>query len=102
MKTGKLLKRADRPQRRKPTQKTPCQSCPKGSPENERYCLLSERNNQTLKLFLAARAAGLLNEAEKNDPIIVSNFALLEQLFTHYDHRRNAEAIGTILSTMGK
>jgi len=100
IKTGKPMQRGGVPQRRKPGVRTPCHDCPKKSPANERYCMLSRRNVRTVQLYLASRSGSILNDAEKNDNIILENFALLEHIFMMFEQRQNAESIGLVMARM--
>ena len=104
MKTGRMMMRGDRPQRRRPGVPTPCEksktACPKKSPNNERYCVLSDKNRKTLSLFMAARSTDLILDHEKSDPIIRENFAILGNLLTQIEQRRNAESVGVVISQM--
>src|SRR4051812_34267113 len=53
----------------------PCHNCPKGSPENEENCTLSEKNLATLILYRQMRATGgrCLWDHEAADELLASN-----------------------------
>ncbi len=92
--TGEQIKRRGRPQPRAPGQPTPCNRCPKGSPENAERLKLTTANVLTLRLYLRNRATlGCLNDAERSDELLQRNFAILDTTFRAWEMSQNASAL---------
>ena len=91
--------------------KPPCRSgktCPKGTPETAEKNTLNARNMKTLQLFIKRKATDFItmSQAEREDPIVASNFAVLDGLWREYERIRgeesNAVAFGQIAQIFGK
>lgn len=74
---------------------TPCSSCPKRSPERWETLKLNRRSLATLALYRRSRATGgrALTDAEAADELLLSNFALLDAVFTSWAHSVQQRAI---------
>lgn len=61
---------------------SPCEKCPKQSPDREREFTLSKKNMQTLVLYRQVRATGgaCLTEHERLDPLLSYNLALVDSV----------------------
>jgi len=64
---------------------TPCDQCPKKSPDQEWEFLLNERSMATIELYYASRAMGgaCLGDLA-SDPITVRNFAHVERILSNW------------------
>jgi hypothetical protein len=89
--------------------KPPCRSgktCPKGTPETAEQNTLNSRNMKTIQLFIKRKATGFvsMSELEKNDPIVASNFAVLDGLWREYERQKeeanSASMFGQALQVM--
>lgn len=86
----KVVKRGGVPQARPPGMPTPCHSCPKESPAKAAQLELTAANRQTLRLFLRSRATAgaCLNEEERNDELLLRNFALIDVIFRRWEREQ--------------
>ena len=100
IKTGEQLKRGGNPQKRKPHQPTPCESCPRKNPKNERYTRLWPCNDTTFMLYLAVKGGAQLSSREAEDPIVRRNFAILQIIYDNLV-QRNADELTTTLVNSG-
>lgn len=77
-------------QPRPPGTKTPCLSCPKKSPENAALLELSDPNLATVRLYLRSRATAgaCLNDAEKEDELLLRNLAICDLVFRQYEREQ--------------
>jgi hypothetical protein len=102
LKTGKRRERGGVPQPRPPGAATPCHECPKGSPEREQEHVLTDRNWQTLTLYLRNRALlGLvLSPRERSDALLQRNFAIIDTQIRKQELHEPAEAMS--LSVMSQ
>ncbi len=82
--------RLELPVVRGPGQKTPCDSCPKESPEHAKEIELSPRNWRAWRHYREGRAVGLCDR-ERRDPLVRKHFAMLEALEEQHA-RRQAQA----------
>lgn len=91
---GKRMERGGKPQARLPSQPTPCLHCPKGSPDQERWKVLSLRNWATLRLYLRNRAlhGRALQEHEALDATLQKNFELIDLVFRQHERLEAGEA----------
>jgi len=82
--------RKEQPYLRPPNVATPCQKCPRESPEKAHEYELSDRNYRTLILYRRAKATMFhyLTEAEKTDPLVARNFAALDVLFAEHERQK--------------
>ncbi len=88
-------KREEQPMMRPPNVKTPCNKCAKMSPKEAETFQLNERNQRTCTLYRLAKATNFeyLTKAEKRDPIIAHNFAVLDFLHREHERRRHANEL---------
>ena len=91
--------RTETPYPRLPNVPPPCRSmegCPKGSPEREHESILSSRNVQTVRFYHQVRATSgsCLTPAERRDPILCRNLALLDRLYRQSDEERQQRLLG--------
>lgn len=82
--------RKEVPYARNAGESPPCHKCPKESPERARQIELSEKNWQAYGHYLQAKAVGL-TEAERRDPIVRRNFALIDMLVSERKAEADAE-----------
>ena len=80
---------------------TPCQSCPKQSPERWETLKLNRRSLATLALYRRTRATygRALNDAEARDELLQANFALLDAIFTAWERAASQRAIYDAMTT---
>lgn len=97
--TGKKLERGGRPQRRQKNHATPCQKCPKKSPENERNVTLTHQNRRAFAAFLESRAVGA-PESWKLDATFRRNCAIIGRIYEHWQASQNATDISMVLSQL--
>lgn len=77
----------------------PCYSCPKKSPAEESRITLSPWNRRTLELYFQNRAmGGCLLESQKTDATLRRNFAIIDQLYTHWHASKSADSMGRVLA----
>jgi hypothetical protein len=80
---------------------TPCNKCPKGSPERAKKIELTAKNWEAYAHYQQGKAVGL-TEAERSDPIVRRNFALLDRLTKEREQidtaRGMAEALLAVLA----
>lgn len=83
------------PDLRYPGMPLPCENCPKQSPAKEKEYRLSDRNWKTLELYeqVRASAGACLSEAERRDPILRRNLAIIDRIMRQYERRRSAEEL---------
>jgi hypothetical protein len=58
---------------------TPCSVCPKKSPEQAKEMMLTDQNWKVYDHYLQAKSVGM-TDAERADPIVRRNFAVLDVL----------------------
>lgn len=65
----------------------PCRLCPKGNPDEAHQHELTPQNIAAVRHFLRHRAMQFngLDPAEKSDPIVQSNFEIIDQVFREFD-----------------
>lgn len=99
-------KRGGKIQPRPPGVPTPCQSCPKKSPENWERIKPTRRTYATLELYRRNKATfgRTLNEHEADDEWLQKNFAILDEVFQANEnanqHRAQQRAIHNLIKTM--
>jgi hypothetical protein len=76
---------------------TPCDKCPKESPEKAKELELSQKNWQALAHYRQATAVGL-TDAERGDPIVRRNFAIIARLKEEHDALRQARYLADQLA----
>lgn len=79
-------------QPRPPGVRTPCHSCPKKSPENAAHLELTGPSLATLRLYLRSRATAgaCLNDAEREDALLLRNLAICDVVFRQYDREQTS------------
>lgn len=72
---------------RKAGQKTPCSSCPKGSPDNEKLVTLSARNIALVRRYqqVRATAGACLSEQEKADGWLMQLLAICDREYRAFE-----------------
>lgn len=89
------------PMARSPETPTPCQKCPKGSPEKAKEVELSAKNWAAFAHYLQAKSVGL-SEMERDDPIVRRNFAIVDGIVKEHERREQghhlAEALIAVLT----
>ena len=83
--------RKELPLARNAGESPPCRQCPKESPERAKQIELSDKNWQAYSHYLQAKAVGL-TDAEKRDPIVRRNFALIEMISSDHKTQQQADA----------
>lgn len=80
---------------RQPNQPTPCDKCPKESPEKEHEHILTERSLQALQHYREHKAIGFrgLSEEELADSVVRQNFELLNAAFERMAARRQGDVV---------
>lgn len=68
----------------------PCGQCPKQSPEKAHEHELSDKNWRAYAHYQQARAVGL-TEAERADPIVRRNFAVIDQVVRQHEASQAAK-----------
>jgi hypothetical protein len=88
-------KREEKPMLRPANTKTPCEKCPRKSPEEAHHYELSDRNSKTWLLYRRAHATQFhfLHDAEKKDPLLARNFAILDELYAEHDRQERAATL---------
>lgn len=83
--------------------RTPCEACPKGSPERYEQIRLTARSAATLDLYRATRAMGgrNLTDAEASDELLAIMFSILDRLFTAKEQATIRSAVVDVLSVTG-
>ena len=68
----------------------PCKTCPKESPAKERDHILNFRNLKTLAIYQQVRATSghCLTEAERADPVLRQNLAIIDAIVRKYEHHQ--------------
>lgn len=84
------------PVERLPSVPTPCNKCPKQSPEKAKEIELTEKNWAAFAHYQQCKAVGL-TEAERRDPIVRRNFALMDRLTAERDRRDQATGMAEAL-----
>jgi len=100
-KTGTFAERRGVRQRRAKGQPTPCHECPKESPAKAKQYELSRKNWATVRLYLQHRAmkgAGLPDYIA-SDPIVRSNFAVIDTTFRQHESKRAANAVSRAIES---
>ena len=71
---------------------TPCHSCPKKSPANAALLELTEPNLATLRLYLRSRATAgaCLNDAEREDALLLRKLAICDVVFRQYEREQTS------------
>jgi len=100
--TGRRKKFAQGTQDRLRVTPPPCerkQGCPKGGPQEERSCQLTDANYATLLLFMAnqSMAGGCLTNVERADSLVRRHFAILAPLYQEWRRRREADALAAAM-----
>jgi len=93
-------KREDKPMLRPKDVATPCDKCPRESPELAPTYELSSRNHRTLLLYQKAKATGFhyLTDEEKHDSLVARNFSILDSLYEEKRrHRDTASLVENLL-----
>jgi len=80
-------RREERPMLRPGTDGPPCEKCPMESPQKAHEHLLSRRNWETFRLYQQVRATGgaCLNAAERQDPLLAHNLALIDNIYRQWE-----------------
>lgn len=78
---------------------TPCDSCPKESPERAKEMELTPKNWQAFQWYQEARATGL-SDAEKNDPIVRRIFAALDPVTRAFAAKQDAGFVAAELAKL--
>lgn len=73
----------------------PCSKCPKESPEKEQEHKLSERNRKLVRLFREVKATNgaRLTEGMKRDQLLMTNLAIIGQLYETYERNELADML---------
>lgn len=68
---------------------TPCDQCPKESPQKARDHELSDKNRRTVLIYLESRAThgASLTPAMRRDPILLRNLAIVDGIYRDYERR---------------
>jgi len=84
---------------RHPTVPTPCDSCPKKSPEEAHEYELSLKNMKAVQFHSISKACGFRNLTPElaNDSIIQRNFTIIEGIEEHFERERLAKSIASVL-----
>lgn len=69
---------------------TPCDRCPKQSPEKAHEHELSDKNWRAYAHYQQARAVGL-TDGERADPIVRRNFAAIDQVVRQHEASQAAK-----------
>lgn len=74
--------------------------CPKGHPSKERYYQLSEKNRQTVQLYLQiqATAGACVTPAMRADKLLMRNLAICHSVVERYKRHQEAEQTGDAVS----
>lgn len=75
---------------RPPKTPTPCEQCPKQSPEKAHEHELSDKNWRAYVHYQQARAVGLTDE-ERADPLVRRNFAIIDELKRQHEASQAAK-----------
>lgn len=83
-----------KPIERQPNQPTPCDKCPKQSPEKEHEYVLTANNSRALQHYQEHRATGFrgLGEEEAADSMVRRNFVILNAAFDRVSSERQGDA----------
>lgn len=99
--TGEPLTYESGPGERKPVlrqanQPTPCDKCPKESPEKEHNHILTESNCRALQHYREHRSVGFrgMTEDELADSVVRQNFELLNAAFERLAAKRQGDIVG--------
>lgn len=76
---------------------TPCDVCPKESPERAKEMELTDKNWQAWNFYTQSKATGLSDE-ERRDPIVRRIFAVLDPIVRAYEAKTNAGFVATELA----
>lgn len=81
---------------------TPCDKCPKESPEKAHLHQLSHKNRRTVQFWKESRAMNFqnLNERMRADPILRHNFAICDELHRAADRKSSVDLLGHFLSVI--
>ena len=72
----------------------PCQTCPKGSPENDKDCRLSWENTRLVDLFYRLECPGYeMPEHLKNDRLFADNYSMVREILEEIDREKLADRI---------
>lgn len=92
-----VCKRRINPKTGKPM--TPCESCPKKSPDQAHKYVLSEKNMRTYQFYRESRAMGFANltEAMKNDDTLRRNFAIIDEIERQTERSGGLSVVASLL-----
>lgn len=73
---------------------TPCDQCPKQSPEHEHLYKLSWKNHQTLTIYRRVKSGvWKLPERLESDPLLADNFAIIDTVRERAQSREQSRKI---------
>jgi hypothetical protein len=83
---------------RPPGTPTPCQSCPKKSPEHAKTLILTRRNSATLRRFYEQQATcgACLTEEEKGDAWLIYLFGLIGKELRQFERQEQLEVVAKL------
>lgn len=86
--------REERPYIRPAGVPSPCESCPKKSPEEARQLNLSPKNRKTLWLYLEVRAtfAACLTPIMRRDRLLRRNLAIVDSVYRDFERHEAGRA----------
>lgn len=86
------------PEPRPPKVPTPCESCPRKSPEREAETTLTEQNWKAYEWYLQVRATNgaCLVGRQKTDPLALRILAIIDGIVRGYEQAIQINALGTL------
>lgn len=86
--TGERVIHRGKPLARPPNMPTPCETCPRESPEKEAETTLSDQSWKAYSMFLEERALNFscLSEQQKNDPLFRKVMGIIGVIQHDHEH----------------
>jgi hypothetical protein len=87
--SDRIHERGGKPMLRPSSSATPCQTCPKKSPQEAHRYELNDRSRLALEVYRQVKAShgACLSDRERRDPILLRNLAIIDRLITRSERR---------------
>ncbi len=97
-------KREERPMVRPPRVPPPCDTCPKGSPEDKKYSRLRPVHWRTLAFYQQVRATrgACLTDEAREDAWLMQDLAILETLYQRFEREALAMELANQVALLYK
>ena len=97
-KSNEIVKRKGEKLKRPPGSKTPCDDCPKESPEKEHLHILNRRSLKAVEIYWMVQSTGITDELREKYPRLVQDLSVIHQLIGQHKEDYQSELMMTAIA----